>query len=210
MSEEQVSQLKSAKELLGEYDMLEDTPQEQTPRSLSDPKYTFEGSALNGSDLAEEAYRGQDALFGDSEPHKARQKEQPVHRLFVMLKAQGFTNKEIAEKTGVVPQTVCEALKQPWARIRLRQELEQAGRDALHGLLASQAEDSVWTLIEVRDKPNALDRDRITAADKLLDRYLGKPNQPITHASTVDASSVGDEELLKIVRSKDGSTMVST
>lgn len=164
----------------------------------------YANGVFAGSAMEDEAFRGEDSLYGDRVPSHEIRREQPQHRQMILMKAAGFSNKEIAEKLGYAQTTISQILRQPWARMRLLEEMKAAGRDTLQGLLASTAEDSVWTLIEIRDKADAKNSDRIVASNSLLDRYLGKPNQPISHTGLADPSKMTDEELAKVIVSKDG------
>lgn len=120
-------------------------------------------------------------LFNDRPPLLDLQREKPEHLMMVMLKAQGLSDREIslrfndrygAEYVGTV-------LRQPWARQRLLDLLNSAGRSGIETLLKSAVEDSVFRLIEERDNPKARPAERINAANSILDRYFGKPTQHV-------------------------------
>jgi hypothetical protein len=106
-------------------------------------------------------------------------REKPEHRLIVYLKAQGFSNKEIAERTGYTQPWLSQLTRQPWFRLRLVQELKEAGVDAVQQVLKATVLDSVFTLIDIRDDPGAPKAVRAQTADRLLDRYFGKPTQKV-------------------------------
>jgi hypothetical protein len=118
-------------------------------------------------------------LHGDRIPSGVRVREMPEHRTMVLLKAQGLSNRAIAKTLGVCVTTVGVALRQPWCRELLLKEIHAAGRPAIEMILAGTVEDSIYRLIEERDSSSNRSADRITAADKLLDRVLGKPTQKI-------------------------------
>lgn len=107
--------------------------------------------------------------------------EKPEHRLIVYLKARGLSNKEVAEKTGYTQAWVSQICRQPWFRIRLVQELREAGMDKVAKLLEASAVDSIFTLLEIRDDPTAPKAARRACADSLLDRWLGKPTVHVEH-----------------------------
>jgi hypothetical protein len=126
-------------------------------------------------------------------------REKWEHRCIALLKAQGFSNKEISEQTGYTPVSVSNILRQPWIRDLIMQEIKLAGRDAVQELLHASTYDSVTTLIEIRDNPDNSARDRMGASVNLLNRTYGMPNQPITHNEGVKLENLSDEELAKIV-----------
>jgi hypothetical protein len=107
--------------------------------------------------------------------------EKPEHRLIVYLKARGLSNKEVSEKTGYSQAWVCQICRQPWFRLRLVQELREAGLNKVAKLLESSALDSIFTILEIRDDPTAPKAVRRACADSLLDRFLGKPTVHVEH-----------------------------
>ena len=115
--------------------------------------------------------------------------EKPEHRLIVYLKARGLSNKEVAEKTGYTPMWVGQICRQPWFRLRLVQELREAGLDKVARLLESSALDSIFTILEIRDDPTAPKAVRRACADSLLDRFLGKPTVHVEHEGSRMPSS---------------------
>lgn len=121
-----------------------------------------------------------DALFNDPRPdYVARTHEKPEHRMMIMLKAQGLSNHEIAVRLGYSDYSISITLRQPWARLRLLEEFKIAGRDAVAEMLKAAAEDSVFTMLELRDNPTTPAAVKKAVCSDLLDRYLGKPTQKI-------------------------------
>jgi len=108
-------------------------------------------------------------------------REKPEHRIVVYLKAQGLSNKEIAERTGYTNAWVGQVCRQPWFRLKLVQELKEAGIDQVNAVLKASALDSVFTLVDLRDDVTAPKAVRKSCADSLLDRYLGKAVQRVEH-----------------------------
>ena len=117
----------------------------------------------------------------DRPPNFAIIHEKAEHRVIVYLKARGMSNKEVSEKTGYTEAWVSQITRQPWFRLRLVQELKEAGLDKVAKLLESAALDSVFTILEIRDDPNAPKAVRRACADSLLDRFLGKPTVHVQH-----------------------------
>lgn len=159
----------------------------------------FENSGLKDHAVSEAARNDPDRLFSTTDratdPNLAILDEKPEHRLIVYLKAQGFSNKEVSDKTGYTQAWVSQITRQPWFRLRLVQELREAGIDQVQLVLKGNALDSIFTLVELRDDLQAPKAVRKAAADSLLDRYLGKPMQRISEEKDRTPSS---EELHQI------------
>lgn len=154
---------------------------------------------IHGSAEEKEYLQSPDKLHGDklmSGRTQARQKEGPTHRMAVLLKAQGRTNREIAEALDVNENTIAIVLRTPWARMRLLDEINRAARPGIQALLEAEAPKSVLTLIEMRDNEKAKPSERITAANSLLDRFLGKPAQTVTSV-TVKGPDLSTKELIE-------------
>lgn len=164
-------------------------------------KQLFENRGLDTE--AQVGYEmSEDRLHNDRTPNLGVVREQPVHRVMILLKAQGLSNTEIAKKLGCTGPWVSQVLRQPWARQRLLDELNQAGRPVIQSLLAGEAVNSIMTLIEVRDNASAKPSERAGAANSLLDRYLGKPvaiveQHNITEPTSKDVDEL-DRELVRL------------
>lgn len=148
----------------------------------------FANSVLHDDPVVEAERNDPDRLFSckgatnlKDEPNLAIIHEKPEHRLIVYLKAQGHSNKEIADRTGYTQPWVSQLTRQPWFRLRLVQELKEAGVDAIESVLKSTALDSVFTLIDLRDDVSAPKAVRSACANSLLDRFRGKPVQTVQH-----------------------------
>jgi hypothetical protein len=159
---------------------------------------------LAGSIVEQQARENPNRLHNARYPEVAVIHEKPEHRVIIFLKAQGFSNKEIAEQTGYSPVMVSQIVRQPWAQDRILAIIHEAGVDAVQTLLQGAAADAVSRLISEMDNDLARPSERISAAEKLLDRLYGKPNQPIEHRS-LNLSEMSDEELARIATSGRGS-----
>ncbi len=160
----------------------------------------YENSKLAGSTVEQEYKENPDALFNSKDPNWSILHESPRHRIIIFLKAQALSNRDIARRLDLTEAWVSNILRQPWARQRLVEEIREAGQDAVQGLLASAAEDSVLKIISVRDSATE-PAVQLRAADSLLDRYLGKAVQrsevkaEVTHmAEDIDAVNREIEE----------------
>lgn len=156
----------------------------------------FENSGLAQHAITHAAATDPDRLFSTTDratdPNLAILDEKPEHRLIVYLKGKGLSNKEVSNKTGYTQAWVSQITRQPWFRLRLVQELREAGVDQIQQVLKANALDSIFTLVDIRDDPQAPKAVRKSAADSLLDRYLGKATQKFADES---ASTPSTEEL---------------
>lgn len=162
---------------------------------LNDPPSRVGTGSLNASDLMEDVNNAPDALFNQSQPLTYRQREQPHHRIFILLKAQGLSNVEIHKRTGYTVACIADILKQPWARERLMSELNKNGRDEVINIFKSNASDLAWELVDLakNDEKGSV---RLGAINSIHDRLMGKPNQPISHSVEMDTKSMSDDEML--------------
>lgn len=177
----------------------------------SDEPSPYEKSPLCGSDLEQDMADDPMRLFNGRQPHYPIMHERMEHRVICFLKAQGFSNVEIAEQTGFSAVAVSNIIRQPWAQKRILDIIHDSGQNAVQQLLASEAYESVQRLVIERDNPNARPSERIAAADKLLDRALGKPSQPLDHTIQSKIDDLSDDELERIVQAgRLGGTATST
>ena len=139
-------------------------------------------------------------FFNARDPNLAIQHEKPEHRLLLWMKAQGASNREIAQQSGYTQPWISQLMRQPWAQQRLVEFMSEAGMDVVQQTLKAAAPDSVFTLIALRDDTATPPAVRRSAADSLLDRYLGKPHQSIDVRNTQVVAPTGDidEQLSKL------------
>lgn len=160
---------------------------EELPKSGLDSssvnRQIYENSPLAGSSIEAQASRNPDLLFNQKKPNLAVIHEKAEHRLAIILKARGMSQREIAHATGYTEAWVSQILRQPWARERLLEEIRKGGADETAALLHSAATDSVFKIIELRDTSSE-DSVRLRAAQDLLDRHLGKATQRVESHST--------------------------
>lgn len=108
-------------------------------------------------------------------PQVPLQKEQPEHRIMVVLRAQRKSVKEIAKLMNYSEVAVRNALHQPWAKELFVQIIKQNGENELKVRFELEAYESVETIAEIRDNPHAPSSVRAACAFHFLDRHLGKP-----------------------------------
>jgi len=155
--------------------------------------------------IAESYYGSSDALHGDSVPEVTILNEKPIHRLMIYLHAQGASISDIAKHVGYSKVMVGQILRQPWARQRLIQLLNETGKDAVKHFLTNEVAPSLEVLREVRDDTSEKGNTRIMAASAILDRALGKPTVNVVTDNTnrnLPASAAAIDAELASVRSQ--------
>ena len=82
------------------------------------------------------------------------------HRTIIQMKFSGFTNKEIAEKTGMAPATISQIIRSP------------LGEAYLNGLQDRAKED----ILDVRKKLVSLNKDALKTFERLIDPKTKAPH----------------------------------
>lgn len=134
----------------------------------------------------------EDSFHNAKDPTTIITYEKPWHRLAVFMAATGKTPTEIAMKLNKSLPQVSDVLKQPHAQERMLSEMRTQGRDTLHDILSHYGPE---TLLEVVDLGKSAKSEQVQLAAKreLLDRWLGKPNQPFTDESKPAEQKTEDE-----------------
>lgn len=128
------------------------------------------------------------------------QKEKPIHRRILFLKAHGMSNVDIAEQLSMTPVGVGLVCRQEWFKKALVQLMNGAGVDAVKTAITGAALDSVFKVISLRDSATSEAVQRDCAFD-LLDRYLGKAPQPLAAEKQPIADEARlDAEILELQR----------
>lgn len=130
------------------------------------------------------------------------QREKSRHRAIVELAAKGYDQKEVAARVGVSPVTVGNTLAQPMLQKPLVEAIKRhhGADEQVVELIKESVVKAVATLAEVMEDERAKNSDRIAAAQAILDRRYGKPNQPINRGTDVDLSTLSDDELAKMLK----------
>lgn len=176
------------------------------PLAGTSPSATAKLSSLSSPSLGTDPVSGlpltDNDLWNRYDTRVPIQHENPRHRLAIMLKARGMSHKEIAERLGYTPVMMSILFQQKWAQDRVLKEINDAGRPELQTIFESAAVDSALALIRERDSTVNKSADRISAADKLLDRFLGKPAQTVKQEVTVNKGDIEevDRELAELER----------
>ena len=135
-----------------------------------------------------------DRLWNQNDPNYLLQREKPWHRTAQELAMGGHTVHEIGQICGRTPQAVSQVLKQPFAQERMIAETKKKLADEMKEFLEAEIMPTLMLYKEIRDNPAARSSDRLTAAARLEDRFLGKSAQPIVTEQT-PAASLSDDEL---------------
>jgi hypothetical protein len=163
---------------LPEIDLVPSAPAPTGKKTL--PNNAYETSPLSGSSMEQDYLSSSSALFNPSTPTFAIIHEKPEHRIAILLKAQGKDNRTIARVTGYTESWLSQLFRQPWARQRLINEIEEAGKDGVYELLRGEVTNSIHAIIEVRDTAGSDEKAvKLAASQALLDRFLGKPTQRV-------------------------------
>lgn len=133
---------------------------------------------------AEAYFEDPERLHGDRVAEQTILTEQPIHRMMVYLHSCGATAADIAQQTSYSKQYVTQVLRQPWARSRLVQLLNETGRDMVEHFKQHQVLPSLEVLQEIRDDAKVAASARINAANSILDRALGKPTVHVQSDNT--------------------------
>lgn len=137
--------------------------------------------------------------FRGIDPANQRKYEKYEHRIIAELKASGKSNQEICEITGYCATSIASIVKLPWVKQFVMDEIHKHGGQAVVNYMSSHAMPAAQTVVEGfmhEEMPRG--RDRVAAANSLLDRLFGKANQNITSHKGVDSSKLTDDELAAI------------
>lgn len=153
-------------------------------------------------------------LFGAVDPKDSSNNhsilhEKPVHRLMEEMLSKGHTIEEIAQFTGYTRERVGVILRQPWAQQYIVKNIQRSVQDEIKEFLESEVMPSLKVLTDLRDNAEIPAAVRQSSAVALIDRLMGKPNQPIT-TQVAEPSKLTNDELSKRVSSILGSRVADT
>lgn len=173
---------------------------ERAMRRIRRVAYEYETSGLHElCDMLGEHPKPEDQLFNSRNPSIALLHEKPEHRAVVLLKADGYSNVEIANITGYTPEHVSTIVNQPWARKRIiehqkenigstiRDKIEKVGQRALAVLEESLDDDSTPASVKASN------------AQYLVNRLLGKPSSSLVLDDRRDPNTMTNEELAALI-----------
>ena len=133
-------------------------------------------------------------LYNDVRPKHIYTHEKPEHRKVLEMHMSGYTQKEIADHMGYCVNTVQTVIRQPWARKFVIEQTKKTVQQEMRDFLEAEVLPTLKVVVAVRDNEKARASDRLNASAQLLDRFLGKPVQPMT-TETVDVKKLSSDEL---------------
>src|ERR1043165_1540052 len=134
-----------------------------------------------------------ETFFNQRTPNLGVLHEKVEHRLILLCKLRGMSNREIAMESGYSEPWISQLLRQPWAVAMMARLTTETGVEAIQKILESEAVPSIMRLVELRDDPEVPATVARSACDSLLDRYLGKPTQ---HVDVVQTSGQATAETI--------------
>lgn len=150
-------------------------------------------------------------FYNGLKPRYILKVEAAHHRLIVEYAAQGFIPMEIARLVGYSRACVKNVLDQPWAKEYLANRMKESTKNDVQELLKAEVFPSLAYVVKVRDNDQLRSEVRLSAAQSLLDRVLGKAAQPIL-TGKIEPEKLTDAELELIAsngRSRNSSTDVT-
>jgi|SRR6185312_4050238 len=190
----------------GEFKRFEEIPRRGGELDVllqGSPEATEEAAQGIGrlSDRKPEMIIGEDVpdLHGFKDANMKVQQEKEYHRIIALLKASGYSNVEIALHVGCTPPTVAYIVKTPWCKQFIMDEIHRRGGAQVQEFMASHALSAAEVLVAgfSEDKMEAR-RDKVAAAEKLLDRVFGRPTQTVVNHKGTDLTKLSDDELASI------------
>jgi len=163
-----------------------------------------EGESTNRTGEAERSEAESSYIpFYSAKPYGTKveiKREQPHHRLFCILFAQGYTPTEIAEQTGFETWTINNVKKQEWAQ-KLIAELQQTqGERAIKSILCGAAAEVARKMCDTAlGKTEAAPAVQLNAQKEVLNRLFGVAPQHIKHEQ-VNPEDLSTEELRKLIK----------
>lgn len=138
-----------------------------------------------------------DGLFNPVSTQRIYMREKPWHRVCAELAASGHTVMEIVAFTRRSRRAVQQVLAQPYAQARIAAKSAMNASDEIREILEDVAPASLKRIaklaVTASESADQSMRELGMKADQaILDRFLGKPNQPIT---TISPAAKPDKEL---------------
>ena len=125
-------------------------------------------------------------------PQNTQLDEKAVHTTIAYLMAAGRTRKEIAGLVGMSGAAISEIVRQPWFQTRLKEITDAAGTDMVKAFLHGEVIPSLEVLRDIRDNCDEKGATRVTAANSILDRFMGKPVAHIESKTNLNIHTAAD------------------
>lgn len=177
-------------------------PEEPLPALPVEHKHPPIGKAVNNFKGYYKKYvnRNEDdpVFFGELHAPVLLKIERPHHRKVLELALQGFNITEISRLMGFGAGRVRVVLDQPWAKKFIVDRMREETENDFAELLKKEVLPSIEAVIEVRDSITTRPETKLSAANSIIDRVLGRAAQPIITAK-LDPNKATDAELDAII-----------
>jgi hypothetical protein len=174
-------------------DLLDPPPSDSTIESDGEAKPIKPSPATVTATVTSD---GRIEFFNARDPQYELQAERPIHRQIVIRAMEsGKTNTELAQEFGVTGSMVNYVLLQPWAKKYMSENMHKHGMQKVEVLLKGAVAGAVERLITEMDNPKARAAERISAAEKILERVYGRAAQPMIHVQAAPVKDMSDAEL---------------
>lgn len=128
-------------------------------------------------------------FFGKKDPKVTRKFEQPWQRAAAWMWASGTMSlAQIAEAVDRDGATVRQLARVPWFQETVHEIMKENGADDIMALFRAESQNSLLTLIEIRDDKKAPASTRSATALAILHQTLGKPTQRVEMEAAVKSS----------------------
>lgn len=133
----------------------------------------------------------------DPHPQEVRKFEQPWHRAAAYHWASGkMSLKNIATACDVSYESVKALAKNPWFQETVQLIMQENGAQDIMDLFKAECQNSLLTIIELRDDPKAPASVRRQSATDILHQCLGKPTQRVE----METATVSDDPVAEVAK----------
>lgn len=133
-------------------------------------------------------------LFNPTITQQIYRKEKPWHRLAAEMAAAGHTVMEISSALGRSRRSIQTVLAQPFANKVIVEKAAMNASEEIRAILEKVAPESVRRIEKLATEAES-EQVRLAADREILDRFLGKPTQPIKQDLNVDPDKMSDADL---------------
>jgi len=145
---------------------------------------------------------GDAPLLSNAKPSPTQQvskHELPHTRIILEKAARGFSQAEIAEQMGMHRATIANTIRNPVFQQTLVNEIRRLATEdeQVVEIIKASVVDAAKLLRQTMNDTSVKRETRIDAAEKVLCRRYGKPNQPINRDTGIDLDSMSIAEIAK-------------
>lgn len=149
----------------------------EVEKTLKENTQLYENSRLSAAPIVDQVRQDEARLYDRKDPNLAILHEKPEHRLVLLLKLKGYSNREIAKQLGFTDPWISQVCRQPWFQARLIDELGKVQGEIADSIVRVEATNSIFKLVELRDDPKVPKNVQKDCAIHILNMHLGKPVQ---------------------------------